>query len=509
MTVYMEKTQADYALYLPAISGAYLYPLGRDKVNPGYIPASRVPAGITNGVQSLDFLNHKDGLFNYPWGLYSAGHANLDPNKESAREDTFRNRDRSHSFILGDSGGFQIGKGVWTGNWTDPECPQALKRRETVLEWMETYMDYGMILDIPSWIRYHTEAANLTNIHTYQDAANATKINIEHWMKHRKGNCKFLNVLQGETHLEAEDWYQQVKDYCDPKKYPDNHLNGWSMGGQNMCDIHLALKRVVNLAYDDMLQEGVHDWMHFLGTSRLEWAVILTAIQRAVRKHHNANFTISFDSASPFLATANGKIYTTHRIDHDSKWALFIEDMLDDKKFATDTRPLGDVMRAEGFEWLDGPVSDVLKIQDVCYYKPGDLNKLGKEGRTSWDSFSYSIQMSHNIWSHVNAVQKANEAFDAGQYPSMLFEEKFASTYYDEVVQEVFAAGSRDKALKMIDDYEWFWNGVKGSRGNSGKKTYNGHAAFNQMFTVEHAPEEPDELDDDALEKLEVAAENG
>jgi hypothetical protein len=47
-----------------------------------------------------------------------------------------------------------------------------------------------------------------------------------------------------------------------------------------------------------LLQEGIHDWMHFLGTSKLEWAVLLTDIQRAVRKYVNPAFTISFDCAS-------------------------------------------------------------------------------------------------------------------------------------------------------------------------------------------------------------------
>ena len=65
---------------------------------------------------------------------------------------------------------------------------------------------------------------------------------------------------------------EQMKDYCDPVKYPDNHFNGWSMGGQNMCDVHLVLKRIVALHYDGLLQSGIHDVMHFLGTSKLEWA---------------------------------------------------------------------------------------------------------------------------------------------------------------------------------------------------------------------------------------------
>ena len=59
-----------------------------------------------------------------------------------------RNRDLNNSWILGDSGGFPIGKGVWEGDWKDP-IVKAHKKRDGVLKWMDEYMDYGMILDIP------------------------------------------------------------------------------------------------------------------------------------------------------------------------------------------------------------------------------------------------------------------------------------------------------------------------------------------------------------------------
>ena len=50
---------------------------------------------------------------------------------------------------------------------------------------------------------------------------------------------------------------------------------------------------------------------------------------------------------------------------------------------------------------------------DVCWYKPGMLNKLGKEGKTSWDSFSYFLYMAHNVYQHIESVQRANELADA------------------------------------------------------------------------------------------------
>ena len=46
-----------------------------------------------------------------------------------------------------------------------------------------------------------------TGITKYQDAVNATRINNDYFMKNRNGNCKFLNVLQGENPADADDWY--------------------------------------------------------------------------------------------------------------------------------------------------------------------------------------------------------------------------------------------------------------------------------------------------------------
>ena len=84
------------------------------------------------------------------------------------------------------------------------------------------------------------------------------------------------------------------------------------MGGNNIRDIHMALKRIITLRDDELLQD--RDWIHFLGTSKLEWAVMLTSIQRQIRKHINPNITVSFDCASPYISSANGLVYTRNKI---------------------------------------------------------------------------------------------------------------------------------------------------------------------------------------------------
>jgi hypothetical protein len=277
-----------------------------------------------------------------------------------------------------------------------------------------------------------------------------------------------------------------------------------------MCDVHLVLKRLVALRYDNLLQEGKHDWMHFLGTSKLEWAVLLTVIQRAVRKYVNPNFTISFDCASPFLATANGQVYFENVFEHDSKWSYRMAPSADDKKYSTDTRKWGTGVVADGIypRWEDSPLSNLLKMKDICYYKPGDLNKNGKEGKTSWDSFSYALLMGHNVWMHLTAVQEANRRFDAGEHPAMMRRSGGDYAKFEDIVEAIFAAPDRETAEAIIEMYDTYWMEIVGTRGFKGKKTKNARTQFNALFEFE----EPDtvqpnddsvQLDTSALDQLE------
>ena len=483
MNTNLTEAQNDYAIFLPALSGFYATYVGKQRFNE-YVAVDRIPSNFKNGVESLNYLNKDKGQFQYKWTLYSAGHADLDVNRESPKEDMVRNRDRENTWVLGDSGGFQIGKGVWEGDWKDPNCPKAHKKRDGVLRWMDAYMDYGMILDIPAWVSRSEAGQRATGVSTYQEAVDATRINNDYWQKHRTGACKFFNVLQGENFEQADDWYEQMKDYCDPSIYPDTHFNGWAMGGQNMCDIELAIKRLVTLRFDGLLEKGIHDVMHFLGTSKLEWAVLLTDVQRAVRKYHNENFTVTFDCASPFLATANGQIYTQTETEDRSKWVYRMSPSVDDKKYASDTREFRVAVLQDGIfdNFSDSPLSKGLGVSDVCFYAPGDLNKIGKEGKTSWDSFSYAIQMGHNVWSHINAVQEANRQYSNGVMPKMLVQETFDRLYFKDVVEKIFSIDDRELALKEVEKHRKYLMSIIGTRGAVGKKTINASANFNKFF---------------------------
>jgi hypothetical protein len=493
--------QQDYAVFLPAISSFYANYVGRQRTE-NYIDAARMPAGIPD-MEQLNWLNPQKSLFPYRYSLYSAGHADLDLTKFVAKEDMVRNRD-PNTIMLADSGGFQIAKGVWPGRWADPKDKAAEKKREAVLKWQMGIATHGMTMDIPTWTYRDPKAAALCGIHSYDDAVSATKYNNEYWMANRYGETKILNVLQGGNHNEADLWYDTMKDYCDPAKYP-KHFNGWGMGGQNMCDVELVLKRLVHLIHDHLLEPGIHDWMHFLGTSKLEWAVLLTVIQRSVRQYHNPNFTISFDCASPFLATANGQLYHNITIENRRKWSYNMSPTADDKKYAVDNRLFGDAVRQDEIHphFEDSPITSRMKISDVCYYKPGDLNKIGKEGRTSWDSFSYALLMGHNVWTHIESVQRANRMFDSGVCPDMMVHPLDPDYDVAKIIDRIFAAKDRQKSLQIIADHAKVWERVVGTRGFTGKRAVNSHSQFNTLFDVDEEEISVDELDAVQLDKLE------
>ena len=543
---------SQYAVFLPAISSFYANYVGRQRTSE-YVEKARMPAGIPN-MEQLNWLNSQEGLFPYKWSLYSAGHANLDLSKFDAREDMVRNRE-ADTVMLADSGGFQIAKGVWEGEWRDPNSPEvaakmadcvakgvelvpqldatgnpkldkkgnpkftkidhvknyqakldaAQKMREVVLKWQMGIATYGMTMDIPTWTFRDPKASAASGITSYEDAVNATKYNNEYWINNRYGDTKILNVLQGGNHDEAEHWYELMKGYCDPNLYPGKHFNGWGMGGQNMCDVDLVLQRLVHLIHDGLLETGIHDWMHFLGTSKLEWAVLLTDIQRAVRKYHNPNFTISFDCASPFLATANGQLYHNITLGHREKWSYNMSPTVDNKKYAVDSRLFGDAVRQDGIHptFEDSPITSRLKISDVCYYKPGDLNKIGKEGKTSWDSFSYALLMGHNVWTHIEAVQRANQAYDNGVAPDMLVHPTNPDYNIRKIIDEIFAAKDRQKSLQLIGHYRKIFERVIGTRGFTGHRAVNSHSQYNALFEFEEEIIEDNELDQGKLDLLE------
>lgn len=502
-----QKQKPDWALFLPAVSSFFISGLGKQREGENYFTPERIPAGFNNDVECLNFLNSQKGLYTYKWGLYSAGHANLDPTVDDHAESIIRKREQG-TFMLGDSGGFQILKCQWPADWKNPNCPRAMKKRKEVLTWMDTYMDYGMCLDIPSQslttfhIKDPKTGTSAHGISTIEEAIAATHINNEYFIKNRTGKCKFLNVLQGRNHTQSNDWYNEMKKYCDPNIYPDNHFNGWAFGGQNKIDVHLMLTRLVDIIHDGLLQEGKHDLIHCLGVSILEYAVLFTDIQRAIRKYHNPKLQITFDCASPFFSAAKGLAYFNNSIEHDKKWAYSMEKTAEKKDYANDNRKFSDAVLAEGIhkQFTDSPITDRMLLKDLCYRGHGFKNHQDKETKTSWDTLSYTLLQAHNVYQHIVAVQDANINYEQGIMPKMVMN-KFDNNHFGNIIDEIFSLKNKQQSLYLIDSHSKLWMQMQsGSQGFSGKKTMNALTMFEELFTVEE--KETDEVFEDSDELM-------
>jgi hypothetical protein len=366
------------------------------------------------------------------------------------------------------------------------------------------------MLDVPTWACDHIHSPK-TGLKTFEDCLDETRFNNDYFLQNRLGQTKWLNVLQGGDWDTAEKWYDGVKEFSDPKgKYAGKEAEGWAMGGANMCKMPITLKRLMTLR-DDGLLEG-KDLMHFLGTAQLDWSCYLTLIQRQIKKHINENFTISFDCASPFIATAHGLVYTNAQ--HTNKrWSVIMDKAPDNKAIS------------QAFDIpfpFESEIGRRLSIGDICWYKPGMLNKIGKEGKTAWDSFGYALMMAHNTYCHIVAVQRANSLMDIERHkaqPDWRLWKKVKGgdmsdeysewvprniLYFDRFVEELFKS---ETPMQMIEDAKPMLNNMMGMRLRGG----NANNTFSNLFdhdevvldkSVSQVSAMP-ELDENALEELE------
>ena len=164
-----------------------------------------------------------------------------------------------------------------------------------------------------------------------------------------------------------------------------------------------------------------------------------------------------------------------------------------------------------------------LTVGDICHYAPGMLNKIKKEGKTSWDSFAYALMMGHNVYCHIAAVQRANQLMDierAKAKPDWRHWNKLGSKdaasdeysdwvprkilYFDRFIEELFNTKDKAEAFAMIDSLKArdFLQSLEGSRLQGG----NSQNTFTTFFEVEEVTK-AEEIDlenreDDMLQGL-------
>lgn len=517
--------KTNYALYLPAISGFYTDQLARTGRDPEYIPSERMPKGLENGVAGLDFLRKEDSYFHYKWGLYSAGHAELNLTKCARTDPMIHLRDRENTVIVGDSGGFQIATGVLKIDWATIKTSAGDPLRESILRFLEHTADWSMTLDVPA-IAATPSFTPKTGLSKFEDTLDVTLYNLHYFIKNRvPGATKFLNVISGTTFDNADTWYQAVKPFSDPAQVEamgytaDRTFEGFAFAGIHMRNLKLALKRILDLKDDGLLQRA--GWIHFLGLGRLDWACFLTAVQREIRKNYNPDLQISFDAASPFVATAHGQVYTYNsftnkrfiysmsptmdRKDMEGNYSKmpFLSPIMD-RLTVHDMNPLSRahavVQGQHRFDLTEEETQALIDAGIEARWQPDRLNKLGKSGKTAWDTATYLFYMAHNLYQHIEAVQEANRIADfeydrlKPNWRDWTKDRKTAKAveiseyvpaavlYFKSFVSELFALTDRAQQDQMIQDFSAMLDQV--SFGPAGEHN------FSSLFTFEDLNDE-------------------
>ncbi len=164
-----------------------------------------------------------------------------------------------------------------------------------------------------------------------------------------------------------------------------------------------------------------------------------------------------------------------------------------------------------------------LTLGDICHYAPGMLNKIGKEGKTSWDSFAYALMMGHNVECHIVAVQRAQQLMDIeiaktkGKINWRAWKKVKAQDMSDEYsdwvprnilyfanfVEDLFNTPTKDEAFAMIEQAGPFLRSLEGARLQGGPK----QNTFNSLFEIETVTDQNEidltNPDDDDLRALE------
>lgn len=402
------KTE-DYAIYLPAVNDDFAVRVTQQ------VPANR-PFPVNLTLSDLAFWDKKNPLFHYPYVLHSIGQYKVG----SVVDNGLTRGGRTDRVLIGDSGGFQIGKGTlkgynelykgMAGEAAVEAWVNADDVRNWIVTWLETYCQYAMTLDMPLWAA--TEAGLDSPFHscTMQQLTDMTVDNLRYIEMYRQGNVKWLNVVQGVDEQTTRDWYGAVKWF----KY-----GGWALAGAAGVRGGLlnVLKTVLMMRDDDAFSEG-QDWMHVLGTSTLDWAIVLTAIQKSLRKINPA-IKVSFDSSSPFQL---GGRYEK---------ACFLSDLdeyVDSWKIQNDLSPQGHVYVGSNDAFpFQSPLGNAMTLGDLNIYQ-------GLYEKRRYDPISLSMLVHHNVFVYLKAIELANDrAFSTDP-------DRLVPRMYEQCIEVIFEA---------------------------------------------------------------------
>ncbi|KKB76500.1 hypothetical protein VW35_17030 [Devosia soli] len=318
----------------------------------------------------LNFLLSTSGLFTYEAALYSAafGVGQLNPTMITTR-------DRSTTTLVVDSGGYSL----ISGGITTP-LPTY---RVQVLQWQEQFGDVGIAVDIPTR-SLDVRGSGYTQFYQCLDQ---TEKNTQYAISSRSRSDFILcNVMQGRNHAEAQTWFERMSPY-------QRLLEGIALAGDTKQDMWFWNKRLIQMRDAGLLDNL--QWIHVLGTAQPGFGVMLTGLQKALRRHLNPHIRISYDSARPFRNVQANHIITRGLREIGGDIAFW------PYQFSKNSSALD---RSQRFPF-SSPLGDLCPYGD---FNPGNPNTVG-----GWDTTGLMMLSNHEVYKEVQAIAEANRLAEA------------------------------------------------------------------------------------------------
>lgn len=391
-----------HAIYLPAVNDSYA-----DDCCKQLDPNRPFPGGVS--LRDLVFWQ-PNALWHYPYLLHSVGLYPIGALPDNA----VTQRDRTSCTLVGDSGGFQIGKGSMKGLKAVRAGPMAAvaaeqawhmesAAREYIVGWLDTYSDYAMTIDMPLWAMSGDGKDSPFHNCTAEQLIDLTVQNLRFIDQAASGRAKWLNVVQGDAQgAYSRAWWDAVKWF---------RRGGWALAGSAGAKGGLVnVLRTLLTMRDDGAFEAGQDWVHVLGVSTPKWAVLLSAVQRALQRT-NAALRISYDSSSPFQTAARyeevavAPNYTTDL----RSWTIGVES-------APQSRLHVDPSLPRLVSFAHSPIGAKLYLHHLSV-------RDGKWEPRQFDSVTLALLTNHNVWVYLDAMARANElvaARDQSLVPALL-----------------------------------------------------------------------------------------
>lgn len=427
----MNFNTIDYALYLPAVNLNYAKALASE------VSANRpFPSGIS--LVDLTFWEKGSKLWDYEYFLHSVGHYSIGAQPDNA----VTRRGPREGILFGDSAGYQIGKGSlqglvdlktgMTGNEAVKAWRQNIEAREWVVNWLETYTNYAMTIDMPLWAKIPKGVNSPFHKCTFDQLVGMTVENLRFIDRNRQGRTKWLNVIQGLTTTEMIKWWHKVR-WFECSGY------AFSSEGGKKNGLRALLEPLLEMRDGGAFKDGC-DWIHFLGCSTAPWAIMLTAIQRGIQAKNNPKLRVSFDSSNPFV---QGSKHESHSIlpsfnANRKTWSI--------KNIKTPQSPK--LVGSKATVPFSSPLANTLTL--------GDLNvREGNFTANQFEKFSHLFLMNHNVWVYLQTFETANDlAFSSSNHSQVPTEFKDCI----DVIEKAFVvddwSSHLSKHQKLLDNFK-------------------------------------------------------